>query len=71
MLKSYDKSKFLSLKETSKGTMRFGSNNTTTIVGKGSISFDNGRKTTQKKFFVEGLRKNLLSVSQIYNNGYM
>lgn len=33
-----DKRRFLSLKETYKGTIRFGSNDTTTIVGKGLVS---------------------------------
>ncbi|XP_059068383.1 uncharacterized protein LOC131858915 [Cryptomeria japonica] len=65
-----DTSKFLSLKENCKGTIRFGSNDSATIVGKGSISFDNGWTTTQNVFYVEGLRHNLLSVSQMYDNGY-
>ena len=40
------------------------------IKGKGSISIDNGRGKAQDVLFVDGLKENLLSVSQMCGKGY-
>lgn len=58
-----DISKFLTLKNVDGGTMNFGDNATTNIVGKGTISLDYRRIKIKNVLHVDGLKHNLLSVS--------
>jgi hypothetical protein len=45
------------------GSVKFGDNGTSTIVGKGTLSFDTGRDKVENVLCVENLKHNLLSVS--------
>jgi hypothetical protein len=43
----------------------FGGNGSARIVGKGIVSLDNGNTKTQNDVYVEELKHNLISVSQM------
>jgi hypothetical protein len=61
--------KFFILKEEKGGSVTFGNNASARIVGKGTISLDNGKTKIQNVMYVEGLKKNLLSVSHMCDQG--
>lgn len=63
------KSNFIKLEKYDGHIVRFGYDQTTRIVGIGSISFD-GKYNTDNVFYVKGLNHNLLSVGQMCENGY-
>ena len=65
-----DQNKFLILKKGKGGSITFGDNASARIVGKGIVSLDNGKTKTQNVLYVEGLKHNLLSVSQMCDQGY-
>jgi hypothetical protein len=48
----------------------FGDNGSSRIVGKGTLSLDNGRAKVEKVLCVENLKHNLLSVSQMCDQGH-
>lgn len=64
-----DKSKFITLDEKKSGNVTFGNDKPGKIKGKGSVSIDNGRGKVQDVLFVDGLKENLLSVSQMCDKG--
>ena len=65
-----DKNKFVELTIYDGGVVRFANNTPKSIIGIGSIILD-GKINTDDVFLVEGLKHNLLSVSQIVEKGYM
>ena len=69
-LMGWDHNKFLTLKEEKWGNVTFGDNSSTRIVGKGTVSIDDGKTKTQNVLYVEGLKHNILSVSQMCDQGY-
>ena len=64
-----DKNKFLSLKESKSGNVTFGNDALGKIRGKGMVSLSNGQGKAQDVLLVEGLKHNLLSVSQVCDRG--
>ncbi|GLJ06695.1 hypothetical protein SUGI_0045450 [Cryptomeria japonica] len=64
-----DQRKFLSLKEFDGGVVRFGNDSPYMVNGKGSIPL-NGKRSVDDVYWVEGLKHNLLSVSQLNDRGY-
>jgi hypothetical protein len=64
-----DKSKFLTLSERKSGNVTFGNDAPRKIKGKGMVSLSNGKGKAQDVLFVEGLKHNFLSVSQVYDRG--
>ena len=62
------KSMFLTLTMKEGGTVGFGGNQTGKIIGTGTI--DNSSVSINNVWFVDGLRHNLLSISQFCANGY-
>ena len=64
-----DKNKFLSLKEGKTGNVTFGNDAPGKIRGKGMVSLSNGQGKAQDVLFVERLKHNLLSVSQVCDRG--
>ena len=64
-----DRSKFITLDEKKSGNVTFGNDKSGKIKGKGSVSIDNGRGKAQEVLFVDGLKENLLSVSQMCDKG--
>jgi hypothetical protein len=64
-----EKSKFLILSEKKLGNVTFGNDAPGKIKGKGMVSPSNGKGKAQYVFFVDGLKHNLLSVSQVCDKG--
>jgi hypothetical protein len=64
-----DKSKFLTLSESKSGNVTFGNDAPGKIKGKGMVSLSNGKGKAQDVLFVDGLKHNLLSVSQVCDRG--
>jgi hypothetical protein len=64
-----DKSKFLTLSERKSANVTFGNDAPGKIKGKGMVSLSNGKGKAQDVLFVEGLKHNILSVSQVYDRG--
>ena len=63
-----DKGKFVSLNKK-EGNVSFGSG-FAKIVGKGTVTLINGKGKAQNALLVNGLKHNLLSVSQICDQGH-
>jgi len=59
------KSKFLTLSENKLGNVIFGNDAPGKIKGKGMVSLSNGKGKDQDVLFVDGLKCNLLSVSEV------
>ena len=64
-----DKSKFLFLSESTLGNVNFGNDALGKIKGKGMVGLSNGKGKAQDVLFVDGLKHNLLSVSQVCDRG--
>ena len=64
-----DKSKFMSLSENKSGNVTFGNDAPWKIKGKGMVKLSNGKGKSQDVLFVDGLKHNLLSVSQVCDKG--
>jgi hypothetical protein len=64
-----DKGKFLSLSESKSGNVTFGNDAPGKIKCKGMVSISNGKGKAQNALLVDGLKHNLLSVSQMCNRG--
>ena len=62
-----DKSKFLFLSESKSGNVTFGDDAPGKIKGKGMVGLSNGKGKAQDVLFVDGLKHNLLSVSQVHD----
>ncbi len=60
-----DKSSFMSLSENKSVNVTFGNDAPGKIKGKGMVSLSNGKGKAQCVLFVDGLKHNLLSVSQV------
>jgi hypothetical protein len=60
-----DKSKFLTLSENKSGNVTFRNDAPGKIKGKGMIRLSNGNGKAQDVLFVDGLKHNLLSISQV------
>lgn len=63
-----DKSKFRKIEDYAGGFIRFGDNSTIQIKGIGTLLLND--KTPIYVYYVDGLKHNLLSVSQICDSGY-
>jgi hypothetical protein len=64
-----DKSKFLTLSENKSGNVTFRNDALGKIKGKGMVILSNGKGKSQDVLFVDGLKHNLLSVSQVCDKG--
>jgi hypothetical protein len=64
-------SKFLKLNKKGKGKVTFGDNMSTKILGKCIVSLGNNKNKEEDVILVENLKPNLLSVSQICNQGHI
>jgi hypothetical protein len=63
-----DRKSFLSLEKKEGGSVTFGNNETAVIKGKGTIGKLNSAKI-ENVHYVEGLKHNLISISQLCDNG--
>ncbi|XP_057815814.1 uncharacterized protein LOC131029369 [Cryptomeria japonica] len=64
-----DKSKFVVFENYSQGSVRFGNDHCIPVIGKGTILLDNDTPL-HDVYYLEGLAHNLLSLSQIRDNGF-
>jgi len=64
-----DLTQFTSLKLKAKGHVTYGDNNRGRILGRGNVGTGNST-TTENVLYVEGLKHNLLSISQLCGKGY-
>nr|KYP35691.1 Retrovirus-related Pol polyprotein from transposon TNT 1-94 [Cajanus cajan]KYP38474.1 Retrovirus-related Pol polyprotein from transposon TNT 1-94 [Cajanus cajan] len=64
-----DKSKFISLQEKEGGSVTYGDNNKGRILGSGSVG-NNSNTLIENVLYVEGLKYNLLSISQLCDKNY-
>jgi hypothetical protein len=71
MFQTYDQrqSNFMSLSEIKSGNVTFGNDAPGKIKGKGMVSLSNGKGKAQDVLFVDGMKYNLLSVSQVCDRG--
>ena len=66
---SGEKDKFISMSEQKYGNVTLGNNAPRKIRGNGMVSLSNGKGKAQDVLFVDGLKHNLLSVSQMCDKG--
>ena len=66
---SGEKEKFISMLEQKYGNVTFGNDAPEKIRGKGMVSLSNGKWKAQDVLCVDGLKHNLLSVSQMCDKG--
>lgn len=64
-----DKKKFIKLDDWNCGSVRFGDNSSIKIKGRGTLNID-GKLKAHDVYYVEGLKHNLLNVSQMCDKGY-
>jgi hypothetical protein len=65
-----DKDKFLTLGKEKNGSVSFGNDNSSKIVGEDTIRIGNKNEKAQNVLLVEDMKHNLLSVSQMYDQGH-
>ena len=64
-----DRSKFVTFDEKKSRNVTFGNDKAGKIKGKGLVSLNNGRGEAQYVLFVDGLKLNLLNISQMCDKG--
>jgi hypothetical protein len=64
-----DKDNFMPISKRKTGNVTFGNDELGKIKGKGMVSFSNGKGKAQDVLLVDGLKHNLLSVSQMCDRG--
>jgi hypothetical protein len=65
-----DKDKFLTLKKERDGSVSFGNDNSTRIIGRGTIKIGSKDAKAENVLLVEDMKHNLLSVSQMCDQGH-
>jgi hypothetical protein len=64
-----DKNMFLTLKKERDGSVSFGNDNSTKIIGRGTVKLRNKDAKEENVLLVEGMKHNILSVSQMCDQG--
>jgi hypothetical protein len=65
-----DKDKFLTLRKEKDGPVSFGNDNSSKIIGEGTVRIGNKNEKGQNVLLVEDMKHNLLSVSQMCDQGH-
>ena len=65
-----DENMFLSLKKENEGTVAFGNDDSTKIMGKGTVSLGSKDAVANNVLLIENMKHNLLSVSQMCDQGH-
>ena len=65
-----NKTKLNNLNNFNGGSVKFGNNDDAKIMGKGYVSLNGGKISCDNVLFVDGLKHNLLSVSQLCKDGH-
>jgi hypothetical protein len=64
-----DKDMFLTLREERDGSFSFGNDNSTRIIGRGTIKIGSKESKPKNVLLVENMKPNLLSVSKMCDRG--
>jgi hypothetical protein len=65
-----DRDKFLTLREERDGSVSFGNDDSSKIIGKGTVRIGNKNEKAENVLLVEDMKHNLLSVSQMCDQGH-
>jgi hypothetical protein len=65
-----DQNIFLTLKKTKGGNVMFKNDNSSKIIGKGTISLGSKKSKAEDVLLIEDMKHNILSVSQICDQGH-
>jgi hypothetical protein len=65
-----DKDKFLTLRKERDGSVSFGNDDSTKVIGKGTIIIGNKNTKEENVLLVENMKHNLLSVIQMCDQGH-
>jgi hypothetical protein len=65
-----DRDKFLTLRKEIYGLVSFGNDDSTKIIGKGTVRIGNKNEKAENVLLVEDMKHNLLSVSQMCDQGH-
>ena len=65
-----DKIKLNNMNSFNGGSVKFGNNDDAKIMGKGHVSLNGGKILCDNVLYIDGLKHNLLSVSQLYKDGH-
>ena len=65
-----DRDKFLILRKERDGSVSFGNDDSSKIIGKGIVWIGNKNEKAENVLLVEDMKHNLLSVSQICDQGH-
>jgi hypothetical protein len=65
-----DRDKFLTLRKERDGSVFFGNDDSSKIIGKGTIRIGNKNEKAENVLLVEDMKHNILSVSQMYDQGH-
>jgi len=66
-----DRNKFISLKEKKDGTMSFGNDGSSNVIGVGTITFGSKDALAKDVLLVENMNQNFLSVGHMCDQGHM
>jgi hypothetical protein len=64
-----DEDRFLTLRKERDGSMSFGNNNSTRIIGKGTVKIGNKDTKEENVLLVEDMNHNILILSQMCDQG--
>ena len=64
-----DRRKFVSLKEKKNGTISFGNDGSSNVIGSGTVTLGSKDVITKNVLLVEKMNQNLLSVGQMCDQG--
>ena len=65
-----DRKKFVSLKEKKDGTVSFGNDGSSNVIGSGTISLGSKDSLAKNVLLIENINHNLLSVGQMCDQGH-
>jgi hypothetical protein len=65
-----DRDKFLTLQKERDGSVSFGNDDSTKIIGKGTVRIGNKNEKAENVLLVEDMKHNILSVSQMCDQGH-
>jgi hypothetical protein len=65
-----DRDKFITLRKEIYGSVSFGNDDSTKIIGKGKVRIGNKNNKAENVLLVEDMKHNLLSVSQMCDQGH-
>jgi hypothetical protein len=65
-----DKDRFLTLRKERDGSVSFGNNDSSKIIGRGTVRIGNKDTNSENVLLVEDMKHNLLSVIQMCDQGH-